>query len=219
MPNIKKVRNKNSNSRKENPKKNNEKIEQQEALETQELDEMQLRTLKADFAVHIEEIMSEACSSYECVICDEHDIGVLWSFLLEDSISGYIGIEDNEDGLGIPTVTTGLHLKDISEFDRNELLNLLELNSELINACFTVSHIKERTETEPEPIFAEEGESIEYNDEDEEDEESVTSKEILMIQCKIPLMSFDPNDFSSIIQNLMIQSDMALNQNSEEELE
>ena len=187
-----------------------------EEQEPQELDELQLRTLKADFAVHIEEVMAEACSSYECVLCDDHEIGILWSFLLEDSISGFIGIEDNEEGLGIPTVTTGIHLKDISDADRDELLNLLELNSELINACFTVSHLKEKQE-EPEPVFAEEGESIEYND--EEDEDKITSKEILMIQCRIPLAAFDPNDFIGVIQNLMIQSDIALNQNSEEELE
>ena len=187
-----------------------------EEQEPQELDDMQLRTLKADFAVHIEEVMTEACSSYECVLCDDNEIGILWSFLLEDSISGFIGIEDNEEGLGIPTVTTGIHLKDISDADRDELLNLLELNSELINACFTVSHIKEKQE-DPEPVFAEEGESIEYND--ELDEEKMSSKEILMIQCRIPLAAFDPNDFIGVIQNLMIQSDIALNQSSEEELE
>ena len=81
-----------------------------------------------------------------------------------------------------------------------------------------MSHIREKIEEEPEPVFAEEGESIEYNDneEDEINEENSLSKEILMIQCKIPLVSFDANDFSGIIQNLMIQSDMALNQENEE---
>lgn len=217
MKNTKKTQNKTPKQNKEQPTANIEHIEQQEVQEAQELDEMQLRTLKADFAVHIEEAMSESCSSYECVLCDDHEIGILWSFLIDESISGFIGIEDNEDGLGIPTVTTGIHLKDISDFDREELLSLLELNSELINACFTVSHIQEKTEEEPEPIFAEEGESIEYNNEEEENEESVNTKEILMIQCKIPLVSFDTNDFSGVVQNLMIQSDMALNQNSEEE--
>ena len=211
MKNTKKVQNKPSKS----VKKTDQVITTTEQ-ESQEIDEMQLRTMKADFAVNIEEVMSEACSNYECVLCDDHDIGILWSFLLEDSISGFIGIEDNEDGLGIPTVTAGLHLKDISDYDRDELLNILELNSELINACFTVSHIKEKTEEEPEPVFAEEGESIEYNDSEEDDEVNTLSKEILMIQCKIPLVSFDPNDFSGVIQNLMIQSDMALNQENEE---
>ncbi len=217
MKNTKKTQNKTSKTNKEQLTTSNEQIGQQEVQETQELDEMQLRTLKADFAVHIEEVLSESCSSYECVLCDDHEIGILWSFLIDDTISGFIGIEDNEDGLGIPTVTTGLHLKDISDFDRDELLSLLELNSELINACFTVSHIQEKTEEEPEPIFAEEGESIEYNDNEEENEESMKTKEILMIQCKIPLVSFDTNDFTGVIQNLMVQSDMALNQNSEEE--
>ena len=195
-------------------------VPEQEELDSEEIqqnDDLEIRTMKADFAVQIEEVMAKECSSYECVLCDEHEIGVLWSFLLEDSISGFIGVEDNEDGLGIQTVTTGIHLKDISEMDRNELMHILELNSELINACFTVVHIQEKSEEEAEPVFAEEGESIEYDNE-EEDEENINTKEILLIQCKIPLSAYDPSDFSGIIQNLMIQSDFALNQNQEEEL-
>ncbi len=214
MKNTKKVPNK----KKSLPKGKN--IEPQELPNeevSQQEDELAIRAAKADFAVQIEEIMAKECSSYECVLCDEHDIGILWSFLLEDSISGFIGVEDNVEDLGIYTVTTGIHLKDISELDRSELLHLLELNSLLINACFTVVHIQEKTEEEPEPVFAEEGESIEYDNDDEE-EEPTNTKEILLIQCKIPLSTFDPNDFSGIIQNLMIQSDLALNQNQEEEL-
>ena len=216
MKNTKKTQTKKTKQPKESaPEIVHEELENQDF---QQNDDMEIRAMKADFAVHIEEVMANACSSYECVLCDEHEIGILWSFLLEDSISGFIGIEDNEDGLGIQTVTTGIHLKDISELDRNELLHLLELNSELINACFTVVHIQEKPEEEPEPVFAEEGESIEYNNDEEDEEEIPNTKEILLIQCKIPLSAFDPNDFSGIIQNLMIQSDLALNQNQEEEL-
>ena len=213
MKNTKKTQNKKAKQPKEPTF-----VPEQEELESEELqqnDELEIRAMKADFAVQIEEIMAKECSSYECVLCDDHDIGILWSFLLEDSISGFIGVEDNEEGLGIHTVTTGIHLKDISEMDRNELMHILELNSELINACFTVVHIQEKSDEEPEPVFAEEGESVEY---DNEEEENINTKEILLIQCKIPLSAYDPNDFSGIIQNLMIQSDFALNQNQEEEL-
>jgi hypothetical protein len=214
MKNTKKTQNKKVKQPKESAQ-----IPAQEELDSQEElqqeDELEIRAIKADFAVQIEEVMAKECSSYECVLCDEHEIGVLWSFLLEDSISGFIGVEDNEEGLGIHTVTTGIHLKDISEMDRNELMHILELNSELINACFTVVHIQEKTDEEPEPVFAEEGESVEYDN--EEEEENINTKEILLIQCKIPLSAYDPSDFSGIIQNLMIQSDFALNQNQEEE--
>ena len=161
MKNTKKTQNKKVKQPKESAQ-----IPAQEELDSQEElqqeDELEIRAIKADFAVQIEEVMAKECSSYECVLCDEHEIGVLWSFLLEDSISGFIGVEDNEEGLGIHTVTTGIHLKDISEMDRNELMHILELNSELINACFTVVHIQEKTDEEPEPVFAEEGESVEY---------------------------------------------------------
>ena len=215
MKNTKKTPNKKTKQQKETVSVPiQEELDQQE--EIQQDDDLEIRAMKADFAVQIEEVMAKECSSYECVLCDEHEIGVLWSFLLEDSISGFIGVEDNEDSLGIQTVTTGIHLKDISEMDRNELMHILELNSELINACFTVVHIQEKPEEEEEPVFAEEGESIEYDN--DEEEENINTKEILLIQCKIPLSAYDPSDFSGIIQNLMIQSDFALNQNQEEEL-
>ena len=129
-------------------------------MDQKESNELDIRTLKADFAVDIEEVLTKECSSYECVLCDEHDIGVLWSFLIEDSISGFIGVEDNEDSIGIATVTTGIHLKEITDADRDSLMHILDLNSELINATFTVAHIQDKQE-EAEPIFAEEGESIE----------------------------------------------------------
>lgn len=174
-------------------------------MDQKESNELDIRTLKADFAVDIEEVLTKECSSYECVLCDEHDIGVLWSFLIENSISGFIGVEDNEDSIGIATVTTGIHLKEITDADRDSLMHILDLNSELINATFTVAHIQDKQE-EAEPIFAEEGESIEYEEEDEE----APKRDILMIQCKIPLSVFEAEDFQQVIQNLMIQSDMAL---------
>ncbi len=200
-------------------KNKNQTKENREEIEVEnENDELEQRKIRSDFGVHIEEAMGEYCSSYECVVSDEHDIGMLWSFLIDDSISGFVGIEDNEEGLGIETVTIGIHLKEISDFDRDELMGILELNSELINACFTVAHIQEKVEEEPEPVFAEEGESIEYedNEQDSEDEEITNTKEILLIQCKIPLSAFDASDFSGVVQNLMMQSDFALNQNTEE---
>ena len=173
-------------------------------MDRQAQDELDVRVTKADFAVGIEEVLSKECSSYECVLCDEHDIGVLWTFVIEDSISGFIGVEDNEDNIGITTVTTGLHLKEITDIDRDGLMQILDLNSELINATFTVSHIADNPQQEP--VFAEEGESIEFDSEDEE----APGRDILLIQCKIPLSAFEPEDFTQVIQNLMIQSDMAL---------
>ena len=76
----------------------------------------------ADFAVQIEEIMAEVTSEYECVILDENEIGMLWTFVIEDSISGYIGIEENEDGVKVKTVSV-IHLKDITDVSK-ELMAL-----------------------------------------------------------------------------------------------
>ena len=70
-----------------------------------------------------------------------------------------------------------------------------------------------KPETEPEQVFAEEGESIEFEDEDDIEPEM---RDLLFIQTRIPLSVFEVSDFSSIIQNLMIQSDMALNGGKED---
>lgn len=182
-------------------------------MEEKETAELDLQTLKADFAVDIEEVLKEECSAYECALTDDNDIGVIWNFIVEDSISGFIGVEDNEEGLGVTTVTVGLHLKDITDYERKDILQLLEVNSELINASFSVAHFPVKPETELEQVFAEEGESIEFEDEDDIEPEM---RDLLFIQTRIPLSVFEVSDFSSIIQNLMIQSDMALNGGKED---
>ena len=179
--------------------------------------ELDLQTLKADFAVAIEEILGEECSNYECVLCDEKEIGVLWHFVVDDSIIGFLGVEDNEEGVGVPTVAVGINIRDITDYDRDGLMHILELNSLLINATFSVTHFPVKTETEQEPVFIEEGESVEFND--EEEDENTEMHDMLMIQCKIPLSVFEPQDFNSVIQNLMIQADMALNADEEDENE
>lgn len=171
----------------------------------------------ADFAVRIEEVMTEECSSYECMLLDENEIGVLWSFLIEETISGYLGIEDNEDTLNVKTVSLGLHLKDITEASREEILAILELNGELINANFSVVKfpVKQANDSD-EPVFVDEGEDLVYDDEDEEEPEM---RDMLIIQTRLPFEAFSPDDFGAFVQNLLFQADTFLGQNDEEDEE
>lgn len=173
----------------------------------------------ADFAVRIEEIMAEECTSYECVMLDENEIGILWTFLIEDSISGYLGIEDNEETLNVRTVSVGLHLKDITDVSREELLGFLELNSELINANFSVVKFpaKPAEDEAPEPVFVDEGEDLIYDDDEEGEEGEVEMRDLLIIQTRLPFEAFSPEDFGAFVQNLLFQADTFLNRDDEED--
>lgn len=171
----------------------------------------------ADFAVKIEEVMIEECSSYECVLLDENEIGVLWTFLIEDTISGYLGIEENEDTLNVKTVSVGLHLKDLTDATREELLEILEVNAELINANFGVVKIPAsppKEEGDEESVFVEEGEDLIFDDDDEEEEEM---RDLLIIQTRLPFDAFDPNDFGAFVKNLLFQADTMLGGNEDED--
>lgn len=172
----------------------------------------------ADFAVQIEEILPEVTTKYECVMTDDEDIGRLWTFLVEDSISGYIGVEDNEEGIDIRTVSIGLHLKDITDISKEELLNLFELNSELINANFSVvkypvPKTNKEDENNEEMIEVEAGEELSFN----EDEEEPELRDLLIIQTRIPFDAFSVEDFEPFIKNLMFQADMLLDNDEEAE--
>ncbi|GAB4274441.1 MAG: hypothetical protein Kow0029_14790 [Candidatus Rifleibacteriota bacterium] len=157
----------------------------------------------ADFAVAIEEVMSEECTRYECVYEDEDEIARIWNFVIDDSISGYIAVEDNEDSLGIQTVSIGLHLKDVTELSRDEIVNLFAANAEFINAGLSIIHI---------PVPADNEESEDYDDaEDSTEEEPETEiRELLIIQTRTPFEAFDPEEFRSYIDNLVFQYQIIL---------
>ena len=157
----------------------------------------------ADFAVIIEEIMAEECTKYECVFEDEDEIARIWNFILDESISGYIGLEDNEETIGIQTVSIGLHLKDITNLSREDLINLFSANSDFINANLSVINI---------PIPVKDEEELE-----EDEEPEVEIKELLIIQSRIPFDAFVPEDFRSYIDNMIFQYQVILGSDDDDE--
>jgi hypothetical protein len=159
----------------------------------------------ADFAVQIEEVMGEECSAYECLLIDEDEIGRLWTFVIEDTFSGYLSIEDNEETLKVRTVTVGINLKDITEAPREELLALLTRNAGLVSANFSVVKYPV-ARAEEEPVMLDEGEDLVYGDADEEPE----MRDMLIIQTRIPFDAFAPEDFIGYVQNLLFQADLQL---------
>ncbi len=176
----------------------------------------------ADFAVRIEEVMGEECSSYECVLLDEEEIGILWSFVIEENISGYIGIDENEDTFKMRTVTLGLHLKEITGASREELVDYFSMNAELINANLSVVQLPanpEQEEDSDEVPYAEEGEDMVFDDDDDEEDSGNGDREILVIQTRIPFDAFEPDDFSGFVSNLIFQADLFLNRDEQDDSE
>ena len=167
----------------------------------------------ADFAVRIEEVMTEECTSYECALVDDDEIGRLWTFVIEDTFSGYLSVDDNEESLKIRTVTLGLNLKDITGASREELLELFARNAGLVSANFSVMKFPVAGENEEEPVIIDEGEDVEYNDEEGEAE----MHDMLVIQTRLPFDAFAAEDFGSYIQNLLFQADLQLSSRDDDE--
>ena len=164
----------------------------------------------ADFAVRIEEVMTTECSEYECVKLDENEIGRLWSFVIEDIFTGYIGLEDNEESIKIPTVTMGLNLKDVTQASREELQSLLMYNCELVSANFGL--VQYLTDPEDDEfLILNEDENVLYEDKEPE------MRELLVIQTRIPFDAFVAEDFSGYVQNLIFQADMLPGQQDDED--
>ncbi len=166
-----------------------------------------------DFAVRIEEVMTEECSSYECVLVDDEEIGRLWTFVIEDTFSGYLSVDDNEESLKVRTVTLGLNLKDITGSSREELLELFARNAGLVSANFSVMKFPVSDEKGDESLILDEGEDVEYDDDDGEPE----MHDMLVIQTRLPFEAFAPEDFGGYIQNLLFQADLQLSSHDDDE--
>lgn len=149
----------------------------------------------ADFAVRIEEVMAEEGISYECIFEDEEEIGRIWKFQIEDTIDGYVALEDNEETLGIQTVALGLYLRDITDYAREDLIGLFYANADFVNASFSVVKV-------PVPI---ESDVVPDLDEEEEIEPEFEEREILTIQSRIPADAFEPDDFKTYVENMLYQ--------------
>jgi len=167
----------------------------------------------ADFAVRIEEVMTEECSSYECVLVDDDEIGRLWTFVIEDTFSGYLSVDDNEESLKVRTVTVGLNLKDITGSSREELLELFARNAGLVSANFSVMKFPVASENGDEPMILDEGEDVDYADDESEPE----MHDMLIIQTRLPFEAFAPEDFGGYIQNLLFQADLQLSSRDDDE--
>lgn len=101
--------------------------------------------------------------------------GAAWAYVLNDNLMGYISLENLDEMEDMPLITVSLSICDVAELSWDELLEVLEANSDLLGACFCV------------PPFI--------------DAEGAQS---LAVQARIPADEFKPEHLMPIIDGLLV---------------
>ena len=127
------------------------------------------------FAAEMEQVLRKVASEFEPVSEPSED-GALWGFELDDEASGFLSLESNEGTLDVPTVTVSLSLGSIEEVSREDLMDLLTINGDLLGASLTIT-----------PPLGEEQE------------------EFLMLQTKFVASEFSEEMFTKSMTSLMTQ--------------
>lgn len=87
---------------------------------------------------NIEAVLGKVSSEFDAIAPLGED-GALWGFELEDDASGFISLELNEGTFDVPTVTISLSLGTIEEISKDDLLDLLAINGDLLGAALTIT--------------------------------------------------------------------------------
>ena len=127
------------------------------------------------FSKEIETVLRKAASAIDLVSPASED-GALWGFELDDDASGFVSLESNQGTFDVPTVTISLSLGAIEDIGKDDLVDLLIINGDLLGASLTIT-----------PPLGEEQE------------------EFLMLQTKVVASEFSEDMFSKSITSLMTQ--------------
>ena len=127
------------------------------------------------FAPEIEKVLRKVASEIDLISPVSED-GALWGFELEDDASGFVSLESNQGTLDVPTVTISLSLGAIEEISKDDLIDLLTINGDLLGASLTIT-----------PPLGEEQE------------------EFLMLQTKFVATDFSEDMFNKSVTSLMTQ--------------
>lgn len=127
------------------------------------------------FAKEMETVLKAAATESELVSPASED-GAIWGFELGEDASGFLSLESNEGTLDVPTVTVSLSLGSIEEISKEDLMDLLIINGDLLGASLTIT-----------PPLGEEQE------------------EFLMLQTKFVATDFSADMFNKSVTSLMTQ--------------
>ena len=127
------------------------------------------------FAKDIEVVLKKVATESEPVSPATEDGGI-WGFELGEDASGFLSLESNQGTLDVPTVTVSLSLGSIEEISKEDLMDLLIINGDLLGASLTIT-----------PPLGEEQE------------------EFLMLQTKFVATDFSEDMFNKSVTSLMTQ--------------
>jgi hypothetical protein len=127
------------------------------------------------FANDIESVLKKVASESEPVSPATED-GAIWGFELGEDASGFVSLESNQGTLDVPTVTVSLSLGSIEDVSKEDLMDLLIINGDLLGASLTIT-----------PPLGEEQE------------------EFLMLQTKFVATDFSEDMFNKSVTSLMTQ--------------
>lgn len=127
------------------------------------------------FAKDMETVLRKVATEFE-PISEPAEDGALWGFELGEDASGFLSLESNQGTLDVPTVTVSLSLGSIEEVTKEDLMDLLTINGDLLGASLTIT-----------PPLGEEQE------------------EFLMLQTKFVATEFSEDMFNKSVTSLMTQ--------------
>jgi hypothetical protein len=127
------------------------------------------------FATDIESVLKKVATESEPVSPATED-GAIWGFELGEDASGFLSLESNQGTFDVPTVTVSLSLGSIEEISKEDLMDLLIINGDLLGASLTIT-----------PPLGEEQE------------------EFLMLQTKFVAADFSEDMFNKSVTSLMTQ--------------
>lgn len=127
------------------------------------------------FATDIESVLKKVATESEPVSPATED-GAIWGFELGEDASGFLSLESNQGTFDVPTVTVSLSMGSIEEISKEDLMDLLIINGDLLGASLTIT-----------PPLGEEQE------------------EFLMLQTKFVATDFSEDMFNKSVTSLMTQ--------------
>ncbi|MFP4070503.1 MAG: hypothetical protein ACLFTB_00495 [Desulfovibrionales bacterium] len=139
---------------------------------------MDLTTL----AQAIDKMLQESANEAE-LLSEITSDGAVWGFEMEEDVSGFISCETNAGTGDVATVSISLSLGSTQGLDRDDLLELLLINGEMLDAHITVT-----------PPFED------------------SPEQFLLMQRKLPAERFDPREFNDNLELVKKTADLFFNE-------
>ncbi len=93
------------------------------------------------YAEELEDGMKKSCSKVKLLGKPDGD-GAAWYYEMGDDLCGFVSLDRNSNSIQIATVLITISLGEISNWGKEDLLNILDKNGELFRAAFTVVEIE-----------------------------------------------------------------------------